>query len=190
MVEALHLGTVGLAAVGACCTAAAKSRGKTLNMITALIMFLAMADTALHLSPIPGAGWAAIMLVAALGSAFASRRGQGGSDARAGSRFAEDAVSRNRMSMHRNIGLILTGAFLIVMDTHPMASGHMLDSSHFAHDGHAADALVLVLSAGAALFAAASGWMALRRHGSPRSNRIEAAAMGLSMVIMSLTGIG
>src|SRR5437762_1867231 len=111
MLEALHLGTVGLAAVGACCTAAAKSRGKTLNMITAPIMLLAMADTALHLSTIPGAGWAAIMLV-------------------------------------------------------------------------------VVLSAGAALYAAASGWMALRCHGSPRSNRIEAAAMGLSVVIMSLTGIG
>lgn len=178
--EALQLGCVGLAAVGVCCTAAAKSR-KTVGMAVSVLMLLAMLDTALQLIPIPGAGWALLLTGSALGAVL--------HQSRAANRVHPSSVDRKaaaERAVHRGVGTILMSALLICMGAHgagPSGAGH---PGH-----HGTDILVVVIVMIVVLYSASSAWISLgaRDRGHSRLHRLETAAMGASVLAMTAMGI-
>lgn len=174
MVEALHLGTVGLAAVGACCTAAARTRGKTLDVTVSLIMLTAMIDAVAGFHLLPAVGWSLAMLTAVMASGLAQHL----------RRSSRDSPERQGMRVHRNIGAILMAAQLICMDAMPHTSPA---SEHGMHG--VADPLGILLGVGSAAYTAASLWQALRHQTTRPPGRIESAAMGLSVLIMAVIAL-
>jgi hypothetical protein len=173
MVEALHLGSVGLAAVGACCTAAARGRRNISGIAGALLMLAAMVDTALHIINIPAAAWALVLLLAAIGLGFLGR------PVREGSGEASEVKSANGMALHRNVGLIVMAALLARVEAHHGSPS----GGHSAHRG--ADSLSLILLGGSVIYVGASIWLAVRGDRTPASHRVESASMGLSVLTMA-----
>ncbi|GGG61637.1 hypothetical protein GCM10011374_25880 [Kocuria dechangensis] len=171
--EALHLGCVGLAAAGACCTAAARPRALPLDLIGAVLMVLAMIDTAVHLSPVPTAGWALLLGGTALLTAFR----------RSPSRIGNTNPLHGAMTVHRNIGAILMAALLVCMDAHHSTTGSG------GHAGHSANLLALSLGLGSVGYTIASIWLAARRSRISRPHRLEAALMGASVALMALASL-
>lgn len=171
MVEALHLGTVGLAAVGASCSAAAKGRGKFLDVTSSVVMLIAMIEAVAGFNLLPAPGWSLAMLTVAMASGVQQHfmRSVGASH------------GRDVMTVHRNIGAILMAALLICMDsvhTHVPVTGHIMHGS--------TNLLGILPGAGAVAYAAVSLWLACRLQTMRRLDRIETAAMGLSVLIMAV----
>ena len=170
MVEALHLGTVGLAAVGASCAAAARGRGKVLDVTNSIVMLIAMIEAVAGFNLLPAVGWSLAMLTAAMASGVQQRL----------MRNVSTSPGHGEMTVHRNIGAILMAALLLCMDA---VHTHLPDTGHSMH--HSTNPLGILLGAGAAAYAAASLWQAWTQTRRPL-DRIEAAAMGLSVLIMAV----
>lgn len=176
--EALHLGCVGLAAAGACCTAAARPRALPLDLIGAALMVLAMIDTALHLSPVPTAGWALLLLITAVTTAARH------SPSRTRSWSRSEPRTHGAMIIHRNIGTILMAALLISMDAHHSPT------TTAGHASHTGNLLTLTLGVGVIVYTTASlWWITNRRNALPAAHRIEAALMAISVLLMGITGL-
>lgn len=173
--EALHLGCVGLAAAGACCTAAARPRALPLDLINAVLMVLAMTDTALHLSPVPTAGWALILLATALTTAAHHSPSR--------TRSAPAQRAHGAMIVHRNIGTILMAALLICMDTHHSSN------ANGEHAGHTGNLLTLTLGAGTTVYTLTSLWLTTRHPPLPIAHRVETALMGTSVLLMGIASL-
>jgi hypothetical protein len=170
--ESLHLSCVGLAAAGACCTAAAKPRAVTIELFGSLLMFVAMADTGVRLNLLPAPAWALALILTALVTAILRNPARSG----------VQQFRHNGMTVHRNIGTILMAALLVHMDVHKgtaVAGGHA---------GHNADILSALLALGALGYTFASLWLAVRGASIPRNSRAESALMGLSVLLMA-TGV-
>jgi hypothetical protein len=171
MVEALHLGTVGLAAVGASCAAAAQGRGKVLAVTNSIVMLIAMIEAVAGFNLLPALGWSLAMLTVAMASGAQQRL-----------MHNLDASPRcGEMTVHRNIGAILMAALLICMDS---VHAHLPVTGHSMHGS--TNPLEILLGAGAAAYAVASLWQVCKVHTSRQLDRIETAAMGLSVLIMAV----
>lgn len=168
--ESLHLGCVGLAAAGACCTAAAKPRAITIELFGALLMLVAMADTAARLNLLPAPGWALALILTALVTAIF----------RSPARSGMQQSSHNAMTVHRNIGAILMAALLVQIDVHHGTAGA---GGHAGHKGE--DLLSPFLALGALSYTFASLWLTVRGANIPRNSRVECALMGLSVLLMA-----
>lgn len=171
MIEALHLGTVGLAAVGASCAAAAKGRGQVLAVTNSIVMLIAMIEAVAGFNLLPAAGWSLAMLTVAMASGVQQSRMRNGSA----------SPGCGEMTVHRNIGAILMAALLICMDA---VHTSLPDTAHGTHGS--TNPLEILLGAGAAVYAAASLWQACRVQTRRQLDRIETAAMGLSVLIMAI----
>ncbi|MFJ6158772.1 hypothetical protein ACIQF8_17155 [Pseudarthrobacter sp. NPDC092184] len=169
MIEALHLGSLILAAAGAFCAAAAKGPDKASGVVIALLMLAAMADSMMHIMNVPAPGWAVILLLTALVAGFLGRHVPN----------APHKEGLNGMVLHRNIGLIMAAPLLITMDAH---TGAEIDANHTGHG--TTGLLSLVLGGGSLLYLAASVWMVMRRRHGSVVERLEPACMGLSLVAM------
>jgi hypothetical protein len=137
-------------------------------------MVLAMVDGIAHLSPIPAAGWALILLTSALANAFLHSP----------SHTPNYPRPHSALAVHRNIGTILMGALLVCMETH-----HAMDRGPVGHIGHIADPLALTLALGTLGYVAASISIAARRARHSRSHRLEAVLMGLSVLLMAPSSV-
>jgi hypothetical protein len=85
------------------------------------------------------------------------------------------------MRVHRNIGAILMAGLLICMDAMPHSSpaaGHGMHGT--------ADPLGILLGVGSAAYASAGLWQAARHQTIRPPERLETAAMGLSVLIMAV----
>lgn len=135
-------------------------------------MLAAMADPVLHISNVPVAGWAMVLLLAALASGFLDCRVPTAPDLSKG--FRDTAL-------HRNIGLILMAVLLLFMESHSGALGG--GGSHGAHGR--ADLLGLLVLGGPVLYLAASIRMTFRAHHTRVCDRLDAGFMGLSVMTMA-----
>ncbi|WP_353710684.1 hypothetical protein [Arthrobacter sp. K5] len=171
MVEALHLGTVGLAAVGASCAAAAKGRGKVLAVTSSVVMLIAMIEAVAGFNLLPALGWSLAMLTVAMASGVQHHL----------MRNVTSTPECGDMAVHRNIGAILMAALLICMEAVHTSLPHTGHSTHGS-----TNPLGILLGAGAAAYAFASLWQACRAQTRRPLDRIESAAMGLSVLIMAV----
>lgn len=137
-------------------------------------MVLAMVDGIAHVSPIPAAGWALILLTSALTNAFLHSPSHAPNYQR----------PHSALAVHRNIGTILMAALLVGMETH-----HATGPGSNGHIGHIADPLALTLTLGTLGYATASISIAARRARHSRSHRIEAVLMGLSVLLMAPSSV-
>lgn len=163
------MGSLVLAAAGACCAAAAKGPDKANGVVLALLMLAAMADSMLHVIGVPAPGWAVILLLTALVAGFLSRRVPN----------APQKEGLTGMVLHRNIGLIVMAPLLITMEAH---SGVEVAGSHTGHG--TTGLLSLIIGGGPLLYIAASARMAIRPRHATVAARLEPACMGLSLIVM------
>ena len=134
-------------------------------------MLIAMIEAVAGFNLLPAAGWSLAMLTVAMASGV------------------QQSLMRNvsarpgcgEMTVHRNIGTILMAALLICMDA---VHTSLPDTGHGTHGS--TNPLEILLGAGAAAYAAVSLWQACKVHSNRQLNRIETAAMGLSVLIMAI----
>ena len=172
MIEALHLGSMLPATLGACCVAGSADRRSPLAWFGMLAMLAAMADTMLLPHPlVPPVVWAALLVATGLATAVALRLrsvGRGG---------AEAAHPAQTMALHRALQAILMGGLIIAAGAHHGAAG----GGHSAHGVN----VIAALGVAALAFAVASGLLAFRQR-LPRLPRAEAALGAASVALMSL----
>lgn len=179
MIEALHLGSMLPATLGACCVAGGADRRSPLAWLGMLAMLAAMADTMLLPRPVlPAIAWAAVLVALALATAVRGR-------------FARPGDGRphpaGAMSAHRALQAVLMAGLVVVAAGHHAVAPPAAHSSA-AHDGHAIPLAALV-GASALLFALASGWLATRPR-QPVLVRAEATLGAASVALMALPLLG
>lgn len=187
MGEALHLGALVPAAVGACCTLGARRSGRerAVGGLVAVVMLLAMLDAGTGMLGVPVLAWAALLVLTAVGSAFAGRVGAS----------ASSGAIRHRgaMGLHGSLGSVVMAGLLVVMGSGGPRSGSLVAAGH--HGGGASGTLTAVVAVGALVYA---GWSAvlvgrfLSDTSAPRRAArmlpaIEVAGMGGSTALMLLT---
>lgn len=175
MIEALHLGSMLPAALGACCVAGGSDRRSPLAWLGMLAMLGAMADTMLLPHPIvPAIVWAAALVALGIAAAVRARLPRAGSDgATAGAR------SRPGMDAHRALQSVLMAGLVAI------TAGHHAGPAHPAeHAGHAIPLTALVVSA-ALVFATVSAVIAVRSR-RPALARAEAGLGAASVALMAL----
>ncbi|WP_457973439.1 hypothetical protein [Arthrobacter sp. D1-17] len=134
-------------------------------------MLIAMVEAVAGFNLLPALGWSLAMLTLAMASGV------------------QQSIIRNGtashgcggMTVHRNIGAILMAALLICMDS---VHAHLPETGHSMHGS--TNPLEILLGAGAAAYAVASLWQACKVHTNRQLDRIETAAMGLSVLIMAV----
>ncbi|MFF2051538.1 hypothetical protein ACFVU2_08035 [Leifsonia sp. NPDC058194] len=172
MIEALHLGSMLPATLGACCVAGGADRRSPLAWLGMLTMLAAMADTMLLARPvIAPVVWSAVLVTLALASAIRLRL-------RADSGATAHPV--RTMAAHRALQAVVMAGLIL------LASGHHAPGSP-PHDGHGEHGfpVVAVVAVAALAFAAASTTIALRRR-LPVLPRMEAALGAVSIALMAL----
>lgn len=170
MIEALHLGSMLPATLGACCVAGGADRRSPLAWLGMLTMLAAMADTMLLPRPVLApVVWAALLVAVALATALRQRL-------RLTAGGPNDHPVR-AMAVHRSLQAVLMAGLIAVGSGHHATGGG-------AHAGHGLP-VVLLLGVAALVFACASGAVALRR-GLPSLPRAEAALGAASVALMTL----
>ena len=179
MVEALHLGSMLPATLGACCAAGGRDRRSATAWLGMLAMLAAMTDTMVLPTPLlPAVAWAAVLVALAIATAARARR-----LSVAGSRRETHLT----MGLHRALQSLLMAGLLVVMSAHQYG-GRALTTS--AHAGHTAGGpwLPLVLAAAALVFAAYSARLVTRR-GTNRLDRAEAALGAVAVAAMTVAAL-
>ena len=178
MIEALHLGSMLPATLGACCVAGSADRRSPLAWFGMLAMLAAMADTMLLPHPLVApVVWAALLVATGLATAAAHRQraaGRGGAETAQGGHPVHPART---MAVHRALQAILMGGLIVAAGAHHGASGG-------GHSAHGVD-VIAALGVAALAFAVGSGALAFRRQ-LPRLPRAEAALGAASVALMSL----
>lgn len=185
MVEALHLGSMLPAALGACCVAGGSDRRSATAWLGMLTMLAAMTDAMLLPRPLlPAVAWAAVLVALAMATAMRARLGYRAS----GSPRAAHAP----MAVHRALQALLMAGLVIVMTAHRHAPSGITATGawHDAHAGHVAGStwFPVVLAAAALAFA----WYSLRlatRRGATRLDRAEAALGGFAVAAMTAAAL-
>lgn len=186
MGEALHLGALVPAAVGACCTLGAPRSGRerAVGGLVAVVMLLAMLDAGTRMLGVPVLAWAALLVLTAVGSAFAGRV------------EARSPGHRGIMGLQGSLGSVVMAGLLVAMAAGSPRSDVLVTVGH--HGGGASGTLtpvVAVVAVGALVYAAWSAVLArrfLRDTSAPRRAArmlpvIEVAGMGGSTALMLLT---
>ncbi|GAA2233964.1 hypothetical protein N1031_09300 [Herbiconiux moechotypicola] len=194
MTEALHLGALVPAAVGACCAVGARRPGRlraVLGIVGAALMLLAMLDAATAVLGVPVLVWAGLLLAVAVASAAVVARpsGLGATAARPGEGGGH---VHGAMALHGSLGAVVMAMLLVAMTVH----GASADSASHAAGGavHSGAtgilSLVLASAAGYLVFGAVLAWRVVRA-GGPRAQRVlavtELTSMGLSTALMAAT---
>ena len=175
MIEALHLGSMLPATLGACCVAGSADRRSPLAWFGMLAMLAAMADTMLLPNPLVApVVWAALLVTTGVGTAVALRLRPAG---RGGAGDAHAAHPAPTMALHRALQAILMGGLIVAAGAHHGAAGG-------GHSAHGVD-VIAALGVAALAFAVASGLLAFRRR-LPPLPRAEAALGAASVALMSL----
>jgi len=170
MIEALHLGSMLPATLGACCVAGGADRRSPLTWLGMLAMLAAMADTMLLPRPVLApVVWAALLVALALATGVRERLRP--------ARQALGAHPVRTMALHRSLQAVLMAGLLVVGAGHHATGGG-------AHAGHGLP-VVLLLAVAALVFAFASAAVALRRS-LPPLPRAEAALGAASIALMTL----
>jgi hypothetical protein len=175
MIEALHLGSMLPATLGACCVAGGADRRSPLAWLGMLTMLAAMADTMLMPHPmLPAIGWAATLVALALATAVRGRVARRG---------APPIHSARTMGAHRALQAVVMAGMIV------LAAGHRATASepsagYVGHAGHGVP-LIALLAAAALAFAIASAWIAARPR-QPLLVRAEAALSAASVALMAL----
>lgn len=173
MIEALHLGSMLPATLGACCVAGSADRRSPLAWAGMVLMLAGMADRMLLPAPVlPALVWATALVGIALLTGLGARIGS-----RATARAGGTATSAggSHMAVHRACQALLMAGLLL------SSAGHGVAAPAGGHAGHAV--LMPLLGAGAAGFAGFSAWLAFRRGALPQ--RGEAALGGLAVTAMA-----
>ncbi|MFF9562254.1 hypothetical protein ACF1AJ_02780 [Leifsonia sp. NPDC014704] len=175
MIEALHLGSMLPATLGACCVAGSADRRSPLAWFGMLAMLAAMADTMLLPHPLVApVVWAALLVATGVATAVALRLWPEG---RGGAGDAHPAHPARTMAVHRALQAILVGGLIVAAGAHHGAVG----GGHSAHGVN----VVAALGVAALAFAVASGLLAFRRR-LPLLPRAEATLGAASVALMSL----
>ncbi|KQR50844.1 hypothetical protein ASF88_16585 [Leifsonia sp. Leaf336] len=184
MIEALHLGSMLPATLGACCVAGSADRRSPLAWFGMLAMLAAMADTMLLPHPLVApVVWAALLVATGLTTAVAHRQRPAG---RGGAATAQPGHPAHpvhpfhpaqTMAVHRALQAILMGGLIVAAGAHHHVAGG-------GHSAHGVD-VIAALGVAALAFAVGSGALAFRRQ-LPRLPRAEAALGAASVALMSL----
>ena len=175
MIEALHLGSMLPATLGACCVAGSADRRSPLAWFGMLAMLAAMADTMLLPHPLVApVVWAALLVATGVATAVALRLRPAG---RRGAGDAHPAHPARAMALHRALQAILMGGLIVAAGAHHGAAG----GGHSAHGVN----VIAALGVAALAFAVASALLAFRRR-LPPLPRAEAALGAASVALMSL----
>jgi hypothetical protein len=175
MIEALHLGSMLPATLGACCVAGSADRRSPLAWFGMLAMLAAMADTMLLPHPLVApVVWAALLVTTGVATAVALRLRPAG---RGGAGDVHAAHPARTMALHRALQAILMGGLIVAAGAHHGAAGG-------GHSAHGVD-VIAALGVAALAFAVASGLLAFRRR-LPPLPRAEAALGAASVALMSL----
>ncbi|MET3567751.1 hypothetical protein ABIC47_003260 [Leifsonia sp. 563] len=181
MIEALHLGSMLPATLGACCVAGSADRRSPLAWFGMLAMLAAMADTMLLPHPLVApVVWAALLVATGVATAVALRlrpAGRGGAGDAQAAHPAYPAHPARAMALHRALQAILMGGLIVAAGAHHGAAG----GGHSAHGVN----VIAALGVAALAFAVASGLLAFRRR-LPPLPRAEAALGAASVALMSL----
>ncbi|MGH1549662.1 hypothetical protein ACRAWB_11015 [Leifsonia poae] len=184
MVEALHLGSMLPATLGACCLAGGRDRRSATAWLGMLAMLAAMTDTMVLPSPLlPAVAWAALLVALAIATAARTRRPTG----------PIDGAARNAhrtMGLHRALQGLLMAGLLVIMSAHRHADSAITAAATPAHAAHTPGGawLPLVLAAAALAFAAYSARLLLRP-GARRLDRAEAALGGFAVAAMTVAAV-
>ncbi|MGN7798995.1 hypothetical protein [Leifsonia sp. 22587] len=175
MIEALHLGSMLPATLGACCVAGTADRRSPLTWFGMLAMLAAMADTMLLPRPlVPAIVWAALLLATGVATALAQRLRP----------RAESAEHPARtMAVHRALQAILMAGLIVAAGGH-----HAATAVGDAHAGHGVP-VIAALAAAALAFAVVSVAVAARRR-LPLLPRAEAALGGAAVALMAVPLLG
>jgi hypothetical protein len=173
MSELLHAWSLAPAAIGTCCVAADRARGRRAELAASAVMLLAMLDAAGGQPVLPPVLWTALLLAAAMGLAVI-RRPRSARSRLGGSRRA------SVMHLHTTIGLVLMAALVLGMPSADVDGAHV-------HGGVGVGAFVVGLAAASGAYLAASALLALRAH--PWRDRAQLGAMGASAALMALATI-
>ncbi|MCI0155265.1 hypothetical protein KNO15_00930 [Leifsonia shinshuensis] len=176
MIEALHLGSMLPAALGACCVAGGADRRSALAWLGMLAMLAAMADTMLLPHPIvPAIVWTAALVALGIAAAVRARLPHGSSDG-----VTAGARVRPGMGVHRALQSVIMAGLVVI------AAGHRAGPAHPAagHAGHAVPLTALVVAA-AVVFASVSA-VIVARSGRPALARAEAGLGAASVALMAL----
>ncbi|TDP99824.1 MULTISPECIES: hypothetical protein [unclassified Leifsonia] len=178
MIEALHLGSMLPATLGACCVAGSADRRSPLAWFGMLAMLAAMADTMLLPHPVVApVVWAALLVATGVATAVALRLRPAGRGGARDAQAAHPAHPARAMALHRALQAILTGGLIVAAGAHHGAAG----GGHSAHGVN----VIAALGVAALAFAVASGLLAFRRR-LPPLPRAEAALGAASVALMSL----
>ncbi|ANF32566.1 hypothetical protein A0130_13600 [Leifsonia xyli] len=182
MVEALHLGSMLPATLGACCLAGGGDRRSATAWLGMLAMLAAMTDTMVLPAPLlPPVAWAALLVVLAIATAARTRPRTGAAVAR---------ETHPTMGLHRALQGLLMAGLLLVMSAHQHAGRLVTQATTSAHAAHAMGATWLPLAlAGAALAFAAYSARLLARRGARRLDRAEAALGGFAIAAMTVAAL-
>lgn len=178
MIEALHLGSMLPATLGACCVAGSADRRSPLAWFGMLAMLAAMADTMLLPHPLVApVVWAALLVATGVATAVALRLRPAGRSGAGDAQAAHPAHPVRTMSLHRALQAILMGGLIVAAGAHHGAAG----GGHSAHGVN----VIAALGVAALAFAVASGRLAFRRR-LPPLPRAEAVLGAASVALMSL----
>lgn len=191
MIEALHLGSMLPATLGACCVAGGADRRSPLAWVGMLTMLAAMADTMLLPRPVLAPVlWAAVLVALALAMALRHRLrpaaeapGTPWSPGAPGAPGSPASHPVRTMAVHRALQSVLMAGLIVAATAHHSASaGAAVPQGD--HSGHGLP-VVAALGLAALAFACASAAIALRR-GLPPLPRAEAALGAASVTLMAL----
>jgi hypothetical protein len=178
MIEALHLGSMLPATLGACCVAGSADRRSPLAWFGMLAMLAAMADTMVLPHPLVApVVWAALLVATGVATAVALRLRPAGRGGAGDAQAAHPAHPARTMALHRALQAILMGGLIVAAGAHHSAAG----GGHSAHGVN----VIAALGVAALAFAVASGLLAFRRR-LPPLPRAEAALGAASVALMSL----
>lgn len=177
MIEALHLGSMLPATLGACCVAGGADRRSPLAWLGMLAMLAAMADTMLLPRPVvPAIVWAAVLVGLALATAVRGRLARSGG--------GERPHPAGGMDVHRALQAVLTAGLVVAAAGHHAGAHPSAGGLPGAHDGHSLPIAALIAAA-ALVFALASGWLAARPR-QPILVRAEATLGAAAVALMAL----
>lgn len=171
MTEVLHAVTLILAAVGAGALIGARPRRSIPELLSVVLMLVAMTD-AMTMSLLPGVAWFGVLLLAALALAARIRIPAGS---------AERSATTTLLSAHIALGLVATAALILLMPSMP-AEQLTATASHI-HGAGAIAAMPLLLSATVGAGTIALAAVALRARES-WPHQLHHSAMAASTVAM------
>ncbi|MGG7465982.1 hypothetical protein [Plantibacter sp. YIM 135347] len=196
MVEALHLGALLPAAVGACCTVGGR-RG-IVDLVAAIVMLAAMIDAATGAALLHPLVWGAVLVAVGIVSA-ARLRGVGASSATAATAdigagtetpaaVATNTAERQHrlMLVHTSLGLLVMATMLVAMASHGSHAVLGISSSVTHHGAAGADTFGVIVAAAVASYTA---FTACLTASAVRSRRVlpavELTSMALSLAAMA-----